>query len=209
MRLLGEFIGLYLAAPLIMAMVLPPVLMFPMLFTMTAVGVALLHGTDGFDWRDLACGSRGVDWPLLGAFTLIAAVMTAGLTRLLNPQGFLFLALHNPWFLALILILYPVMSALPQELIFRVLFFRRYGSLQPGPKIGIVLNAALFSLAHLMYWNWTVIAVTFAGGLVCAWIYEIRRNFIEAVLVHAIAGELIFTMGLGSLFYSGNVIRPF
>jgi hypothetical protein len=29
------------------------------------------------------------------------------------------------------------------------------------------------------------------------------------VLMHSIAGAILFTLGLGIYFYSGNVVRPF
>ena len=93
---------------------------------------------------------------------------------------------------------------------FRPLFFRRYGSLLPDGRVApIVLNAAIFSFAHLMYWSWVVAAMTFAGGLAFAWSYRVRGNFPEAVVSHSVAGIIVFVLGLGVFFYSGNVERPF
>lgn len=208
-RLLSEFTILYLALPVLVATLLPPVAMFPVLFIAMLGGIALLHRTDGFYWRDLTFGLRNINWSVTGAFALVATIVPAGVTMLTNPEGLFFLVLHRPALMAIILIFYPLVSVVPQELLFRVLFFRRYRRLLPGPKTGIFLNGVLFSLAHLMYWNPIVLGMTFAGGLVFAWAYEIRGNFTEAVLFHMIAGELIFIMGLGVLFYSGNVSRPF
>jgi membrane protease YdiL (CAAX protease family) len=106
--------------------------------------------------------------------------------------------------------LYPWFSALPQEIVYRPLFFRRYAAILPaGVWPGIVLNAALFSLAHLMYWSWIVAAMTFTGGLAFAWAYRAARSFPMAVLLHAVAGWIVFGAGLGVYFYSGYVVRPF
>jgi membrane protease YdiL (CAAX protease family) len=93
--------------------------------------------------------------------------------------------------------------------VYRPLFFRRYGAILPRLTPAIWLNAALFSLAHLMYWSWIVTAMTFSGGLAFAWAYEARRNFPMAVVLHAVAGVVVFLLGLGVFFYSGNVRRPF
>ena len=71
------------------------------------------------------------------------------------------------------------------------------------------MNATLFSFAHLMYWSWIVAVMTFCGGLVFAFSYVRQHNFPQAVLLHAIAGQLIFAIGMGMFFYSGNVQRPF
>jgi len=104
---------------------------------------------------------------------------------------------------------YPVLSALPQELLFRPLYFRRYGMILPQGALGIVLNAAIFAFAHLMYWSGVVAVMTFAGGLIFAWAYEVRRSFPLAVILHSIAGVVLFAMGMSDFFYSGNVERPF
>ncbi len=105
--------------------------------------------------------------------------------------------------------LYPLLSALPQEVIFRPLFFRRYGPILPAGAGAIVLNAAVFALAHLMFWNWIVLAMTFVGGLVFAWAYAARHSFPLAVLLHVVAGWILFTVGMDVYFFAGNAVRPF
>ncbi len=60
-----------------------------------------------------------------------------------------------------------------------------------------------------MYWSLLVTLMTFAGGLAFAWSYRVRQNFPEAVLLHALAGIVVFAAGLGVFFYSGNITRPF
>lgn len=204
-----EFLGLFVAAPVLMAVFLPPVWMFPVLFGVTALGLLLLHRTQGFHWADLLSGARQLDWRLTGIFTaiVVATCFTVMLTK--SPDELFLLLRFRPDLLAMILMLYPVLSALPQELVYRPLFFRRYGTILPSAHAAIILNATLFSLAHLMYWSWVVAFMTFFGGLAFAWSYEKQRNFPQAVLLHAIAGNLLFTIGLGVFFYSGNVQRPF
>ncbi|KGB83208.1 abortive infection protein [Rhodovulum sp. NI22] len=209
MQLWAEFLALYIVAPVAVAIMLPAQAMFPVLFAVTACGIALLHLTEGFAWHDLSRNRRAIDWPAVAAFSGLTLMVSLAVMLATRPEALLFLPRHQPLLTLMILLLYPVLSALPQELVFRPLFFRRYGALLPGPKRAIVLNAALFSLAHLMYWSWIVAAMTFAGGLVFAWAYEARRSFAMAVLMHSIAGGILFTLGLGIYFYSGNVVRPF
>ena len=95
---------------------------------------------------------------------------------------------------------YPIASALPQELLFRSLFYRRYHAILPQGQKVYLINAALFSLAHLMYWSWIVAVMTFGGGLLFSWAYRKRGSFFYAVLLHAIAGNIIFAVGLGVYF---------
>ena len=206
-RLWAEFLGFFLAVPVAIALFLPPSAMFTALFAATGVGLGLLHFTPGFRWGDLARGR--VDWRAVAAFgavTLATAFAVSWVTTGGRPFWF---AANNPALLVMILCLYPFLSALPQELVFRPLFFRRYGAILPGGGAGLVLNAALFSMAHLMYWSGIVAAMTFFGGLAFAWAYERRGSFAMAVVLHALAGQIVFALGLGMFFYSGNVERPF
>jgi membrane protease YdiL (CAAX protease family) len=191
----AEFLGLFVVVPVATAVFLPPRAMFPVLFGFTVVGIWLLARTPGFRWTELKRGWDAVRWPVVLGF----AGATLAVFRLV---------LEQPWLLAMIVLFYPILSALPQELIFRPLFFRRYGALLPAGGL-LVANAALFSLAHLMYWSAVVAAMTFAGGLVFGWAYSHRRSFPLAVVLHSVSGWVIFTVGLGVFFYSGNVTRPF
>ncbi len=212
-RLWGEFLLLYVVAPLVMAAVLPPMWMFPVLFVVTICGLVLLQGTRGFHWADLLQGRQVLrehrTWRVLVMFAAVTELVSFLVVMATNPDALFGLLRHRPGLMAMIIVLYPVLSALPQEILFRVLFFRRYGVLLPGPHLAIVINALLFALAHLMYWSWVVTILTFAGGMVFAWAYEMRRSFALALLLHSIAGWILFVFGMGIYFYAGNVVRPF
>lgn len=209
MRLQIEFALLYLAAPVLIAVFLPPTMMFPALFAFTALGILLLAATSGFRWAELRQGWRNWSWAELGLSTLAVTLVCLVVIYLTRRDAAFFLVRHRPEMLAVIWLVYPIASALPQELLFRPLFYRRYGDLLPQGHRADLLNAAIFSFAHLMYWSWIVAAMTFAGGLVFSWAYRKRGSFFYAVLLHAIAGNIIFAIGLGVYFYSGNVQRPF
>ncbi len=204
-----EFVAFYLGLPVVLALWMPHRALFPVLLAMTAAGLWLLARTEGFDWRALRRGRGGIDWPLVAGFALAVAVLSAGVVEALVPGQFLALVRARPAFFAVIVVLYPILSALPQELLFRVLYFRRYGGVLPQGAAGLALNGAVFSLAHLMFWSWVVSAMTFAGGVIFAWAYERRGSFPLAVTLHAVAGWILFGMGLGAFFYLGNAQRPF
>lgn len=203
-----EFAALYIGAPLAIALFLPPRQMFSALFLLTLAGLLLLWRTGGFQWRSLVRGWRRVDWQFAAGFTLAVGVTGWVLMTVSNPGYILELTPARLRFLALIWVLYPLLSALPQELIFRPLFFHRYGALFPDPRIATVVNAAIFSFAHLMYWSVVVGAMTFIGGLIFSLAYT-RRGFPSAWVLHALAGNILFSVGMGYYFWSGNVVRPF
>nr|WP_209598095.1 CPBP family intramembrane glutamic endopeptidase [Ruegeria sp. HKCCSP351] len=208
-RLRVEFGLFYIVLPLIIAVLFPPNWMLPALFALTGLGIMLLHWTPGFQWAELRYD--WANWSLreVVLFTAFMSVFCFGLIQVTRPDAAFFLPVHRPEMLAFIWIGYPVLSALPQELLFRPLFFRRYHAILPEGRAAYVLNAAIFSFAHLMYWSWIVALMTFAGGLLFTWAYRQRGSFFYAVLLHAIAGNIIFAVGLGVYFYSGNVQRPF
>lgn len=203
-----EFALLFVAVPVAIAIFLPPRHMFEALFLFSLAGLGLLWFTGGFEWRDLLRGWGRFDWRIFlgfAAFTLATSILVLYLTR---PEAVFSFLRRDPRFLILIWALYPLLSALPQELIFRVLFFHRYGWLFSGPRQAVLVNATLFSLAHLMYWNWIVAIFTFFGGMIFA-IGYLRRGFPWAWALHAIAGNILFAVGMGVYFYSGNAVRPF
>lgn len=209
-RLMLEFALFYIAAPLVMAVFLPPGWLFPVLGAFTAIGLVLLGVTPGFRWPELVNGAGRMSWPLIFGVVGGTAVIGCVVLGFTIPEARWFLLERNPSLMLLIALLYPFLSALPQEIVFRPLFFRRYGALLPRRSdLAILLNATVFAFAHLMYWSWVVAAMTFAGGIVFAYSYRMRGNFPEAVVAHSLAGIGVFALGLGVFFYSGNVTRPF
>ena len=203
-----EFAALFIAIPVAIALFLPPTMLFPALFAFSVLGLFLLWRTGGFDFRDLIRGWGRFDGRLFLAFAGLTFAASVAVLYATRPESLFSFLRSNPRFLALVWLLYPLLSALPQELIFRVLFFHRYGRLFTGPRQAVLANAAIFSLAHLMYWNWIVAVFTFAGGLAFATGY-LRRGLPWAWALHAIAGNILFAVGMGIYFYSGNVVRPF
>lgn len=209
-RLWLEFVLFFICAPLVVAVALPPRMMFPALFAVTGLGLILLLITPGFRLRLLAEGLLRMSSTLIVLTTL--GTLAAGwvILNVTRPEALWFVVRQNPELMAMIALGYPVVSALPQEVVFRVLFFERYAAILPG-KLGlqIGLNALVFAWAHIMYWSGIVLALTFVGGLVFAWSYRGRGNFPEAVVLHSLAGVMLFLVGMGAYFYSGNVQRPF
>ena len=195
-----EFTGIFVAVPLVLALALPPSAMYPVLTLGAVAGLVLLLVTDGFSLRELIGPIAVGPMFALGLATFLVA---SAMCWLILPDRFWGLLRTEPAILLMIAALYPPVLVLPQGLVFRPLFFRRYGALFPQGW-GIWINAVVFALAHLMYWHWAVLVLTFAGSVIFAKVYLAGRGFVQAVALHAVAGIAVFASGLGWLFYSGG-----
>lgn len=205
LRLWTEFGLIFVATPLVMALGLPPDLIWSGLAAMLVVAVVLLSRTRGFSWRALLARPVVPDWIVLAAFVLLTTAVAVALVVWLRPGGLFMLPLHDERLWITILIFYPFVSALPQEIVYRALFFGRYGMLFRGKGAALAANAAVFSLAHLFYWNWPAVILTLAGGALFAWAYREKQSFLYAWLMHSLAGQIVFTTGLGVFFFHGMV----
>jgi hypothetical protein len=207
--LLGvEFAALYIGAPLGIALFMPGRLLFPALAVFSIAGLVLLRLTGGFDWRGLVRGWARLPWPEILGMIVITLALGALILWFARPAAIFGMARQRPEFMLVVWSLYPLLSALPQELIFRPLFFHRYAAILPRGQAAVALNAAVFSFAHLMYWSWLVAGLTFLGGWCFARAY-LKYGFPAAWVLHGVAGNALFTVGMGVYFYSGNVVRPF
>jgi len=129
----------------------------------------------------------------------------------------------------MVMLLYPPLSALPQEIIFRSYFFCRFRSLfitddphpsplpdreraakgkaQAGEGVLIVASALAFGWVHIVLQNWVAVAFSFAGGLLFGDTYQRTHSLAATCLEHALYGCTLFTFGLGFYFYHGMAVR--
>ena len=107
------------------------------------------------------------------------------------------------WWLV-VMVLYPLLSVYPQEILFRTFFFHRYRSLM-GTEGLVWTSAAVFGLAHLFFGNWVAPALTAIGGYLFARTYARSGSTLQAVVEHGLWGDFLFTIGLGWYFWGGSI----
>lgn len=132
----------------------------------------------------------------LGSFLLFVAY----LSFILHETPFLILR-EKPLFMLIIALLYPFVSALPQEIIYRTFFFARYKSLFSKPIYLLLFNMVAFSWLHIIYNNIESIVLTLLAGLVFTLSYYRKRSLLLVTLEHSILGLIIFLTGMGQFFY--------
>ncbi len=135
---------------------------------------------------------------LLLRFFLLAIVFYLQVIYALLKLFFIWQKNETKLFIFL-LIFYPLVSVLPQELLYRVFFFSRY-SFKLSKQKQSVLNAVLFSFAHTLFGSSLVLILTFIGGLIFSQTYLKNRSFLLVCIEHTLYGYLLFVSGIGELF---------
>lgn len=102
---------------------------------------------------------------------------------------------------AMVMCLYPLLSALPQEFLYRQFYFGRYHRLFPRPPLMIASSTLAFGFLHLMYDNFPAIALTLIGGFIFSVSYAASGRLLIPWIEHALYGMAAFTLGLGIYFY--------
>lgn len=163
-----------------------------------------LRRAPAFSWRRLW---EGEGWPkdlkrsAVFRFLLLTPIMTA-LTLYLVPERFFRFPIERPVFWVAVMVLYPLLSVVPQEIMFRSFFFERYQSLLPRQGMMIAASAFVFGLGHIMFHNWVSPTLSLIGGLIFASSFACHRSLKWAALEHAAYGCFIFTLGLGWFFFA-------
>jgi hypothetical protein len=147
---------------------------------------------------------------ILALFLICGGVLTI-YTANFFPQFFLVFPKRAPALWLRVMILYPAISVVTQEIYFRVFYFHRYGPLfGPHRAAAIAVNAFFFAFAHAAIFayrstpfHWGAVALSFIGGLIFAYRFSHTQSFWAVALEHSLYGDLIFTIGLGVFFFTG------
>ena len=102
---------------------------------------------------------------------LVLSLLLYFFTKLYFPEKLFFIQENNPTLLYKIFLLYPFLSAYPQEYIFCSFFFNRYRSLFKNDNILIFMSAVVFCFAHIFSINLVAPTLSFIGGLIFAYTF--------------------------------------
>jgi hypothetical protein len=199
-----ELVLLFVLLPL--GFLLSPIAIpkIPVLLLVTLFCLRLLLGDGVF--------SRTALWdrPPMRAYlkTLLLRLILVGTALLLftlffNPETLFNFPRSRPGFWVLVMVLYTLFSAFPQELVYRAFFFHRYRSLFRTPRQMIWASSLAFAFLHIIYQNPIGVILTIPGGYLFSHTYSRTNSLVLTGLEHALYGNLVFTVGLGLYFYRG------
>lgn len=200
-----EFLILFAGAPALILYMRDRMLMFALLWGgALAVWVFLRHRyglnhAADWNWQGFREGAGHV----LMRFALVASMLALAAWWFM-PDRFLEMPLQRPQLWFMIMMLYPVLSVWPQEVIYRAFLMRRYEPLFGTGKGYITASALAFGYMHMIFLNPVAVVMTAAGGALFARTYQQSKSLALTCFEHALYGCLIFTVGLGRFFYSGT-----
>jgi hypothetical protein len=200
-----ELALVFLGLPLALRLGLVPVPRLAVLATVMAGCLAVLAGDSTFDRSQLfsfhgvkaRCGALA--WRTAAAALLVAAVVLW-----LDPARWLEMPRQHTLAWATALLLYPALSAWPQEVIYRAFFFHRYGPVLGRGTGLLVANAVAFGALHLVYPNLVAPLLSVPAGLLMAHTFRRTGTLGPVWIEHVVYGMLLFTLGLGQYFYDGR-----
>ncbi len=208
-RLRAEFLLLFFVAPLVLALLKPRGLIYWLLWFSALLAIYTLKKNHGWRWREdwnFKALNRTAIFSLLKRFIPLAIALLA-FAWVTIPDRLFSLPLERPQIWVMVMLLYPLLSVVPQEVLFRTLIFRRYATVFTSPQSMAAASALAFGWVHIVLLNWVAVVFSAAGGVLFAHTYHRTRSLACACFEHALYGCYIFTIGMGFYFYHGNAVR--
>ena len=122
-------------------------------------------------------------------FLIISMVKLFGDDFFLND-----LDLKKYYFTSVLLLFYLLFSVIPQEIIFRFLFFYKYKDYFNKFEI-LLLNSLVFSFCHLIYFDIYILLFSFFGNLLFTLNYMINKSLLVVIVEHFLLGQTLIILG--------------
>ena len=104
------------------------------------------------------------------------------------------LDLKKYYFTSVLLLFYLLFSVIPQEIIFRFLFFYKYKDYFNKFEI-LLLNSLVFSFCHLIYFDIYILLFSFFGNLLFTFNYMQNKSLLVVIVEHFLLGQTLIILG--------------
>ncbi len=102
--------------------------------------------------------------------------------------------LKKYYFTSILLLFYLLFSVIPQEIIFRFLFFYKYKDYFNNFEI-LLLNSLVFSFCHLIYFDISILLFSFFGNLLFTYNYMKNKSLIVVIIEHFLLAQTLIILG--------------
>jgi membrane protease YdiL (CAAX protease family) len=202
----AEFIALFLGLPVYFYFNATRWNIHLTLWVAALYSLFILRRVQHFSWRNLwqGAGWRVEDRKQALIRFSIAAPLIILFTYYIAPERMFSFPLQRPWFWLLVMVLYPILSVIPQEMVFRSFFFHRYKPLFSKTWAMILVSGLVFGFIHIVFHNFVSPSFCIIGGWMFAYSYSQHQSLKWAMVEHAAYGCLVFTVGIGFYFLVGG-----
>ena len=104
------------------------------------------------------------------------------------------LDLTKYYFISVLLLFYLLFSVIPQEIIFRFLFFYKYKDYFNKFEM-LLLNSFVFSFCHLIYFDIHIVILSFFGNLLFTLNYIQNKSLLVVIVEHFFLGQTLIILG--------------
>ena len=143
---------------------------------------------------------KKIDWKFIIIFSIIFLCLGFFYILLVNKDLLFIFPKTNFKLWLIVIFIYPFLSVIPQEIVYRVFFFQRYFPKINSIYFAMALNLIVFSYGHIVFNNLHAILITAIVSPIFAYAY-LKKSFLTCVVLHSLGGQIIFTLGLGKYFY--------
>lgn len=197
----AEFLTLYVILPAAYAAGIFHFPKIPMLAGVSLYCFLILRHNGGISFkREMNLSMLRPALPGLLFRAGLVALGTLAVTALFLPEHLFSFPSQRPSIWLMVMFLYPLLSAFPQEFIYRAFMAKRYKRL--FGKRTLLVSALAFGFLHIIYLNAVAVLLSVVAGLLFARVYRKTNSLTAATVEHALYGCIIFTVGLGKFFYS-------
>lgn len=197
----AQFLAIFLGIPLLVYEHLLPAWPIALLIVVGSWAIWSLWRDRAVDLRRLfRWNLKALPWQRVLLRDAFLIVVLAAAVRYTSPELLFALVRKAPLEWALIMVLYPLFSVLPQEMLFRVYFFERYPAIFGQGALLVAVNALSFAFVHIVFGNWIAVGLSAVGGILFASTYLKSRSLLLVSIEHALFGNFLFTIGLGQYF---------
>ena len=103
------------------------------------------------------------------------------------------------FFISILLLFYLFFSVIPQEIIFRFLFFYRYKDYFDQNEI-LLLNSLVFCFCHIIYFDIYILLFSFFGNLLFSFNYLKHKSLLLVTIEHFLIGQTLIILGFFNNF---------
>ena len=192
-----EFFFIFLILPSAIFFLDSSIIVFLTLYLVFTLSIVILYFDKSFSFTSLR---KKVDWKFIIIFSLIFLSLSFFYVILVDKDLLFIFPKTNFELWLLVILIYPFLSVIPQEIVYRVFFFQRYFPNERSFYFLTLLNMIVFSYGHIVFNNVHAILITAIVSPIFTYAY-LKKSFFTCIVLHALGGQIIFTLGLGKYFF--------